>query len=129
MEEAEHYRCRRIYLKPSDNPKYQAHAACEALSGVDGILLAAPYSDEALHIIYCLDDLSFEIVVDLLGELEFEIADSLMMSLRTQLFGYLEDNARDSLHADAADPTAKDDAGENAGIPHPQDEQYWEDYH
>ncbi len=62
MDDADRYRCRRIYLKQSDNPAYQANAACDALVNIEGILLATPFNDYGLHIIYSLDKLSFEIV-------------------------------------------------------------------
>ena len=127
MEEAEHYRCRRIYLKQSDDPRYQAQAACDALANLDGIVLAAPHSEDSVHIIYSLDELSFELVVELLIELEFKINDSLLMSLRTTLFGYLEDNARDHLQADTGETGADQDNDADA---HPsQTEKYWDDYH
>ena len=44
MDDADRYRCRRIYLKQSDDPAFQAEAACDALTNIDGILLAAPFS-------------------------------------------------------------------------------------
>ncbi len=127
MEEAEHYRCRRIYLKQSDDPRFQAQAACDALANLEGIVLAAPHSADSVHIIYSLDELSFEIVVELLIELDFKINDSLLMSLRTTLFGYLEDNARDHFHADAGETVA--DHHDDADIHQSQNEKYWDDYH
>ncbi len=126
MEEAERYRCRRIYLKHADDPNYQAQAACNALAGVDGIVLAAPHTESVVHIIYSLDELSFEIVVELLLELDFAIDDSLLMSLRTTLFGYLEDNARDQLHPEGDEHPEEDHDPE---IPHRDNDIYWEDYH
>ncbi len=127
MEEAEHYRCRRIFLKPSDDPAHQAQAACEVLAGIDGILLAAPHTEHSVHIIYSLNELSFEIVIELLGELEFEMDDSLLMSLKTTIFGYLEDNARDNMHIDVTE--FEQDEAANPEIPHPDNDKYWEDYH
>ncbi len=127
MEEAEHYRCRRIYLKQSDDPRYQAQAACDALANLEGIVLAAPHSEDSVHIIYSLDELSFEIVVELLVELDFKINDSLLMSLRTTLFGYLEDNARDHIQADAGEPTVEHD--EDSDVHLSQNDKYWDDYH
>jgi hypothetical protein len=62
MEEADRYRCRYVYLKQSSDPARQATAACEALADIDGILLAAPHDEHSAHIVYSLDDLSFEIV-------------------------------------------------------------------
>jgi hypothetical protein len=44
MEDADRYRCRRIYLKQSDDPASQARAVCEVLINIDGILLASPFS-------------------------------------------------------------------------------------
>ena len=127
MDDADRYRCRRIYLKQSDNPAYQAIAACEALTGIDGILLAAPFDAHCIHIIYSLDKLSFEIVIELLDELEFETDKSLLLSLRNTIFGFLEDNARDNMHPDLTE--FQQDDSEDNGSPQPQDnEKYWDDY-
>ena len=103
MEDADRYRCRHIYLKQSDDPAVQADAACEALASLDGILLVAPHSESSVHVIYSLDKLSFEIVIDLLAELEFEMDNSFLNSLRNTIYGYLEDNARDHLHIDESE--------------------------
>lgn len=126
MEEADHYRCRRIYLKPGDDAARQADAACEALVNIDGIVLAAPHSEHSLHIIYSLDQISFEIVTELLDELNFEPDNSLLMSLRNTIFCYLEDNARANMQIDVTDFT--ETAEDNPEIPQPDDEKYWEDY-
>ncbi|MCP4876857.1 MAG: hypothetical protein GY896_15460 [Gammaproteobacteria bacterium] len=127
MENEESYRCRRIYLKPTDDPDFQADAACEALINIDGILLAAPFGDHDVHIIYSLDKLSFEIVVELLDELEFEMDDSLLISLRNTIFCFLEDNARNNMHIDVAEFEQEDP--ESPEIPHQDNEKYWDDYH
>ena len=127
MEEADRYRCRRLYLKPSENPELQAPAACEALANLEGILLAAPHSESSVHIIYSLDHLSFEIVVDLLSELHFELDNSFLLSLRNTIFCYLEDNARERLHIDESNESQE--YPEGAEKPHPDEDQYWEDYH
>jgi len=126
MEDADRYRCRRIYLKRSDDPACQAFAACQALAGIDGIVLAAPHSEHSVHIIYSLDKLSLEIVIDLLVELEFEMDDSFLNSLRKTIYCYLEENVRDKLQ----DETPEDRHGdpESPEIPHQDQEQYWEDY-
>ena len=97
MEDADRYRCRHIYLKQSDDPAQQAHAACAALANLEGILLAAPHSEFSVHIIYSLDELSFEIVIELLGELNFEMDNTFLRSLRNTIYCYLEDNARDNM--------------------------------
>ena len=127
MEDADRYRCRHIYLKQSDDTTRQAHAACSALTNLEGILLAAPHSDHSVHIIYALDTLSFEIVIELLGELNFEMDDSFLMSLRNTIYCYLEDNARD--HMQIEEPEDQQDKSEHPEIPHPDNDQYWEDYH
>jgi hypothetical protein len=127
MDDADRYRCRRIYLKPGDDPAYQADAACEALVNIDGILLAAPINEQSVHIIYSLDRLSFEILIELLTELKFEVDDSLLMSLRTTIFCFLEDNARDNMHIDVTEFQQEDP--ESPEIPHPDDDKYWDDYH
>jgi len=126
MEDADHYRCRHIYLKPSDNPDLQAPAACAALSNLEGIVLAAPHSEYSVHIIYSLDELSFEIVIELLGELDFEMDNSFLMSLRNTIYCYLEDNARD--HMQIESPEGQHEDGESSEIPHQDKDQYWEDY-
>lgn len=127
MEDAERYRCRHIYLKQSDDPALQAHAACAALTNLEGILLAAPHSESSVHIIYSLDQLSFEIVIELLDELDFEMDNSFLMSLRNTIYCYLEDNARDHMQIEQPEDHATD--GENPEIPHQDKDQYWEDYH
>ncbi len=127
MEDADRYRCRRIYLKQSDNPAYQANAACDALVNIDGILLATPFNDSCFHVIYALDKLSFEIVIELLNELEFETDNSLLISLRNTVFCFLEENARDNLHIDVTE--FQQEESESSEIPQQQDDdQYWDDY-
>lgn len=128
MEDADRYRCRRIHLKPGDNPAFQAEAACEALINIEGILLAAPLNTQCIQIIYSLDKLSFEIIVELLNELEFETDTSLLISLRNTIFCYLEDNARDGILADATESESHDDEIADAAQL-PDREKYWDDYH
>ena len=140
MDDADRYRCRRIYLKPSDNPAYQAEAACDALANIEGILLAAPFDTHCIHIIYSLDKLTFDIVIELLHELEFNTDKSLLLSLRNTIFCFLEDNARDNMHVDVTE--FEQDATEAPDVPESPDEtprpdspaqsdeeKYWDDYH
>ena len=127
MEDADRYRCRRIYLKQSDDPACQAYAACEVLANIDGILLAAPHSEYSVHVVYSLDKLSFDIVIALLAELEFELDHSFLTSLRNTIYGYLEENVRDNLHLDMPEDHPGDH--ESPEIPHQDKDQYWEDYH
>ena len=127
MEEADRYRCRHIYLKQGKDPAFQAAAACEALANIDGILLAAPHSEFSAHIVYSLDELSFEIVIDLLTELDFEMDNSFLVSLRNTIYCYLEDNARDQLPAE--NPGEPAEEHESHEIPHQNTEKYWDDYH
>ena len=126
MEEADHYRCRRVYLKPGDDPRRDAHAACEALVNIEGIILAAPHSEQGLHIIYSLDDLSFEIIIELLEELGYQPDNSLLMSLRNTIFSYLEDNARANMQVDVTEFEEPD--LESPDIPQQDDDKYWDDY-
>ncbi len=126
MEDADRYRCRHIYLKQSNDPALQAESACAALANVDGILLAAAHSENCVHIIYSLDELTFEIVIDLLGELDFELDNSFLRSLRNTIYSYLEDNARDHLHIEQAEDQQEESG--DAEIPQPDKDQYWEDY-
>lgn len=127
MEDADRYRCRHIYLKQSDDPALQAPAACAALTDLEGIVLAAPHSEYHVHIIYALDLLSFEIVIELLDELDFEMDNSFLMSLRNTIYCYLEDNVRDHLQVEHTEEHQDD--SRNPPIPQPEDDQYWEDYH
>lgn len=127
MEEADRYRCRYIYLRQNSDPAYQAAAACEALAHIDGILLAAPHDEHSAHIVYSLDELSFEIVIELLTELNFELDNSFLISLRNTIYCYLEDNARDHLHIDESGSPL--DETESPEIPQQRKEQYWDDYH
>ena len=127
MDDADRYRCRRIYLKQSDNPAYQAEAACDALTNIEGILLAAPFSAHCIHIIYSLDNLTFELIIELLDELEFETDKSLLLSLRNTIFCFLEDNARDNMHIDVTE--FQQDESESADTPQQQEsDKYWDDY-
>ena len=82
MEEATQYRCRLVNLKPSDDPNYQADAACEVLANIDGILLAAPFSKHSVHIIYSLDNLTIEIISARVHERRFELQDSILITQR-----------------------------------------------
>ena len=126
MEDPDHYRCRLIYLKQCDNPQRQANAACDALASIDGILLAAPFDEHSVHIIYCLDTLTFELIIDLLGELKFEPDDSMLISLRNTIYGFLEDNARENMNVDVT--TFQLDQHEHPEKPELESDKYWEDY-
>jgi hypothetical protein len=127
MDDADRYRCRHIHLKQSDNPAHQADAACAALTNIDGILLAAPFSEHSVHIIYSLDKLTFEIVIELLIELDFVMDDSFLISLRNTIFCFLEDNARDNMHIDVSEFQQEDSTSPE--IPHQDNDKYWDDYH
>ena len=125
MEEADQYRCRLINLKHNDDPDHQAEAACEALANIDGILLAAPFSKHSVHIIYALDSLTFEIIIELLTELNFELQDSILVTLRNTISCYLEDNARANMHLDITE--FQESEGESQEVT-PDSNKYWEDY-
>jgi hypothetical protein len=127
MDDADRYRCRRIYLKQSDDPAYQAEAACDALANIEGILLASPSDTHCFQIIYSLDKLSFEIVIELLHELEFETDKSLLVSLRNSIFCFLEDNARDNMQVDITEFQQEDPASAEPA-PQQDEEKYWDDY-
>lgn len=126
MDDSDHYRCRLVYLKHSDDPAFQASAACEALLAIDGILLAAQVDDHSVHIIYSLDKLSFELITGLLSELNFELDDSMLITLRNTIYCYLENNARDNMHIDVTDYAL--DADEIEGKPEADTQKYWDDY-
>jgi hypothetical protein len=127
MDDADRYRCRHIHLKQSDNPAHQADAACAALTNIEGILLAAPFSEHSVHIVYSLDKLTFEIVIELLIELDFVMDDSFLISLRNTIFCFLEDNARDNMHIDVSEFQQEDSTSPE--IPHQDNDKYWDDYH
>jgi hypothetical protein len=128
MDPEDRYRCRRIYLKPGTDPAFQAQAACDALANIEGVLLASPFDIHCIHIVYSLDQLSFEIVVELLDELEFETDHSLLISLRNTIFGFLEENARDNVNIEEAELQHHD--GDISDEPQQADnEKYWDDYH
>ena len=127
MDDADRYRCRRIYLRQSDNPAHQAVAACEALANIEGILLASPFDTHSIHIIYSLDTLSFEIVIELLHELEFETDKSLLLSLRNTIFCFLEDNARDNMQVDITE-FQQEGPQSPESAPQQDEEKYWDDY-
>jgi hypothetical protein len=127
MDPADCYRCRRIHLKPGDDPAFQAQAACEALTSIEGILLASPFNIHCIYVIYSLDKLSFDIVIELLNELEFETDNSLLISLRKTIFGFLEDNARDNMHVDVTE-FQQEDADSEDTPQQPDNEKYWDDY-
>jgi hypothetical protein len=126
MEDTDHYRCRLIYLRQSADPSKQAEAACDRLAGIEGILLAAPSDPYSIHLIYSLDHLSFELIIDLLNELQFEMDDSILISLQKTIYQYLDTNARENMHVDVTQ--FEEDQEETPEIPH-QTEKYWEDYH
>ena len=127
MEEAENYRCRRIYLKPSGDPATQAQAACNALANIDGIELAAAHSEFSIHIIYSLDKLSFEMLTEVLDELDFQMDSSILLSLRNTIYHFLDENAREQMPAEPDEADASDT--ESPEIPPNDDDQYWKDYH
>ena len=130
MEDTDHYRCRLIYLRETADQSKQADAACDTLAGIEGILLAAPADQYSIHLIYSLDHLSFELIIDLLSELEFEVDDSILLTLQKTIYQYLDTNARENMHIDVSQfeqqPT---ETLETPEIPHQSSEKYWEDYH
>ena len=127
MEDTDHYRCRLICLRQSADQSRQAEAACDTLAGIEGILLAAPADQYSIHLIYSLDHLSFEMIIDLLNELGFEMDDSILLSLKKTIYQYLDTNARENMHIDVTQ--FEEEPGETPEIPHQSSDKYWEDYH
>jgi len=127
MEDTDHYRCRLIYLRQTADLSKQADAACDTLAGIEGILLAAPADLYSIHLIYSLDHLSFELIIDLLDELGFEMDDSILLVLQKTIFQYLDTNARENMHIDISE--FQQEPMETPEIPHESSEKYWEDYH
>ncbi|MFT4607692.1 MAG: hypothetical protein ACI9YO_001889 [Gammaproteobacteria bacterium] len=129
MDDTDQYRCRLIYLKQTDTISKQAEAACEAVAGIEGVILAAPFDSHSVHLIYSLDNLSFELLTDLLNELGFELENSILLSLRNTIFEFLEANVRDNMHIDVTKFQADSDEDEAASLPRQSSDKYWEDYH
>ena len=130
MEDTDHYRCRLIYLRQSADLSKQAEAACEKLAGIEGILLATPADQYSIRLIYSLDYLSFEMVVDLLDELGFEMNDSILLTLKNTIYQFLDTNARENMHIDVTQFEGKFvNRPDTPAIPHRSSEKYWEDYH
>ncbi len=127
MDNTDHYRCRLISLRPSADESKQAEAACEVLAEVEGILLAAPFDPCSIHLIYSLNQISLELVTDLLDELGFELDNSILVTVRKTIYQFLDANARDNMHVDLASFQEKPD--ETPEIPHQSSEKYWDDYH
>jgi hypothetical protein len=127
MEDTDHYRCRLIYLRPSADLSKQAEAACDKMAGIEGILLAAPADQHSIHLIYSLDHLSFELIVDLLDELGFEMDDSILLALKKTIYCFLDTNARENMHIDVTQ--FEEEPADTPDIPHQSSEKYWEDYH
>ena len=127
MEDTDHYRCRLIYLRQTADLSKQADAACDTLAGIEGILLAAPADPCSIHLIYSLDHLSFELIIDLLDELGFEMDESILLVLQKTIFQYLDTNARENMHIDVSE--FQQEPMETPEIPHESSEKYWEDYH
>lgn len=129
MDDTDQYRCRLIYLKKTDDITKQAEAACEAVAGIEGIILAAPSDSHSVHLIYSLNNLSFELLTDLLNELGFELDNSIMISLRNTIFQFLEANVRDNMHIDVTNFQEDSEEEASAGIPQQSSDKYWKDYH
>ncbi len=127
MEDTDHYRCRLIYLRQAAEQSKQAEAACDRLAGIEGILLAAPADEHSIHLIYSLDHLSFELIIDLLNELEFEVDDSILLTLQKTIYQYLDTNARENMHIDVSQ--FEEEPTQTPEIPHQSSDKYWEDYH
>jgi hypothetical protein len=129
MDDTDQYRCRLIYLKQTNDSTKQAQAACEAVSGIEGIILAAPSDSHSVHIIYSLNDLSFELITDLFNELGFELDKSILLSLRNTIFEFLETNVRDNMHIDVTKFQEGPEEDESTSLPSQSSDKYWEDYH
>lgn len=129
MDDTDQYRCRLIYLKQTSDPTKQAEAACEAVAGIEGIILAAPSDKHSVHLIYSLNNLSFELLTDLLKELGFEPDNSILLSLRKTIFEFLETNVRDNMHIDVTNFQEDSDEEEPTSVPRQSSDKYWEDYH
>jgi len=126
MDDIESYRCRLFYLKQSADPAQQAEAACEVLSGTEGVFLAAATSHNSIHLIYSLNYLTFELLTDLLAELGFELDDSILLSLRKTIFEFLDDNARENMQVDVSE--LEQHFQDHPEIPRQTSDKYWDDY-
>jgi hypothetical protein len=112
---------------PSADQSKQAEAACDVLAEVEGILLAAPFDPCSIHLIYSLNQISLELVTELLDELGFELDNSILVTVRKTIYQFLDANARDNLHVDVTGSQEKTD--ETPEIPQQSSDKYWEDYH
>ena len=127
MDNTDHYRCRLISLRQSADESKQAEAACDALAEVEGILLAAPFDPCSIHLIYSLNQVSLELVTDLLDELGFEMDNSILVTVRKTIYQFLDANARDNMQVDVT--SFLEETDETPEIPHQSSEKYWKDYH
>ena len=127
MEDTDHYRCRLIPLRQTADAAKQAEAACNALAEIEGVLLAAPADSCSIHLIYSLDQMSLELITDLLDELGFELDNSIMVTVRKTIYEFLDENARENMHIDVA--SFEEENHEVADLPHASSDKYWEDYH
>ena len=129
MDDSDQYRCRLIYLKQTNNIAKQAQAACEAVSGIEGIILAAPLDCYSVHIIYSLNDISFELLADLFNELDFELDNSILLILRNTIFQFLETNVRDNMSIDVTKSINESEEVDSSRLLSQPSDKYWEDYH
>ena len=127
MDDTDHYRCRLISLRQSADESKQAEAACDVLAEVEGILVAAPFDACSIHLIYSLDQISFELVTDLLNEMGFELDNSILVTVRKTIYEFLDDNARENMHIEVS--SFQEETNETPEIPHQSPDKYWEDYH
>jgi len=104
----------------------QVREACAALRGIKGIVDAQPLNSHRLSLTYSLQDLSFELIEGLLKELGFYLDTSLFAIIRRTIYQYLEDNAREKIHAEEQEQSLVCPLPDD--LPHDEPEKYWNNY-
>ena len=125
MDDQLHIRKRMICLARNGDPS-QAAEACAALRSIKGVHEAYPISHYRLSLTYSLQDLTFELIENLLKELGFYLDDSVFAIIRRNIYQYLEDNAREKIHVDEEKQKLLCDV--DAELPQEEPEKYWHNY-
>ncbi len=125
MDDQAYYRKRMICLARNGDTT-QAHTACEALRSIKGVIEANPISHYRLTLTYSLQNLTFELIENLLKELGYYLDDSVFALIRRNIYQYLEDNAREKIHVDEEKHKLICDV--DSELPHEEPDKYWHNY-
>ena len=74
-------------------------------------------------------DISFELLADLFNELDFELDNSILLSLRNTIFQFLETNVRDNMSIDVTKSINESEEVDSSRLLSQPSDKYWEDYH